>query len=67
MPDPSSSRKERTKLVKNGKGEMMLVPRSWLTDVPKWKALNIGETTDTLTSLISFSETFEREDDEEEG
>ncbi|KAL6167555.1 hypothetical protein ACJQWK_06975 [Exserohilum turcicum] len=66
MAGSSSSKKERTRLVRNRKGEMMLVPRSWLVDVSKRKALDIGETPEKFTSLISFSETFERDYDEDE-
>jgi len=64
LPEPSSTKKEKTKLVKNNKGEMILVPLSWLADEAKRRTMQIGETTEQFTSLINFSETFEQEDDE---
>ncbi|KAI4612008.1 hypothetical protein J4E80_007460 [Alternaria sp. BMP 0032] len=64
LPKPSSTKKERTKLLKNSKGEMILVPLSWLADEAKRRTMEIEETTEQFTSLINFSETFEHEDEE---
>jgi hypothetical protein len=64
MPKATSARKETTKLVRNNKAEMMLVPCSWLADESNRKMLGIRETPESFTSLINFSETFEQEDDE---
>jgi hypothetical protein len=64
LPKPTSAKKEKTKLVKNDKGAMMLVPSSWLADDAKRRRLGIGEAPESFTSLINFSETFEHDDDE---
>jgi hypothetical protein len=64
LPEPSSNKKEKTKLVRNNKGEMMLVPLSWLADESKREIMGIEDSTEKFTSLINFSETFEQEDDE---
>lgn len=67
MPDASGT-KERISFVVNTNKEAMLVPRSWLKDPSKRAALHIGDKTDSFTSLISFSATFGRdEDDEDDG
>ncbi|KAG9186178.1 hypothetical protein G6011_02734 [Alternaria panax] len=55
----SSVKKERTRLVKNNKGEIMLVPQTWLAEETKRETLGIKESQEKLTSLINFSETFE--------
>jgi SNF2 family DNA or RNA helicase len=64
LPKPSSTRKERTKLVRNRKGDMALVPSSWLEDKAERRMLDIEETPASFTSLINLSETFEQVDDE---
>jgi len=64
LPEPSSTKKERTKLLKNSKGEIILVPLSWLADEAKRGTMNVEDSTEKFTSLINFSETFEQEDDE---
>ncbi|KAL1794299.1 hypothetical protein ACET3X_007720 [Alternaria dauci] len=60
----SSGKKEKTRLVRNNKGEIVLIPRTWLADKAKRDILGIKESPEKLTSLINFSETFEQEDDE---
>jgi hypothetical protein len=55
---------EKTKLVRNNKGEMMLVPHTWLADESKRRIMGVEKSDETFTSLINFSETFEQEDDE---
>jgi hypothetical protein len=64
MPKPLVKR-EKTRLIKNNGGQMALVPASWLKDPKKRKLLNVGETPDSFTSLINFSETFTHDDDED--
>ncbi|RYN75563.1 hypothetical protein AA0117_g6173 [Alternaria alternata] len=59
-----STKKEKTRLARNNKGEIMLIPHTWLADRAKREILGIEESPDRLTSLINFSETFEQEDDE---
>ena len=59
-----STKKEKTRLARNNKGEIMLIPHTWLADRDKREILGIEESPDRLTSLINFSETFEQEDDE---
>jgi hypothetical protein len=63
FPEPSF-KKERTKLVKNNKGEMMLIPHTWLADEAKREIIGVKESEQKFTSLINFSETFEQEDDD---
>ncbi|USP75190.1 uncharacterized protein yc1106_02464 [Curvularia clavata] len=60
---PASGTKERIMFVMNRQKEAILVPRSWLKDPSKKAVLDIDETTDTFTSLISFSTMFEPEGD----
>ncbi|KAF2195509.1 hypothetical protein K469DRAFT_649543 [Zopfia rhizophila CBS 207.26] len=56
--------REKTKLVKNTLGIMMLLPISWLADDEACEDLGIDTTNlESFTSLINFSETFEDEDD----
>jgi hypothetical protein len=55
--------KEKMKLVKNEKGQMALVPVSWLSNESKRKMLGVGETPESFASLISFSDTFQHDDD----
>ncbi|KAI4644439.1 hypothetical protein J4E93_006342 [Alternaria ventricosa] len=64
LPEPSSTKREKTKLVKNSKGDMILVPLSWLADEAKRRTMDVEDSTEKFTSLINFSETFEQEDDE---
>ncbi|KAJ4356252.1 uncharacterized protein N0V89_004283 [Didymosphaeria variabile] len=63
MPLPSAplEKRERTRLVKNDKGEMALVPVSWLKDESTRNKMGIVENPETFSSLINFSETFENE------
>ncbi|KAJ4375110.1 hypothetical protein N0V83_002194 [Neocucurbitaria cava] len=63
MPKACSVKKEKTKLIKNNKGHMALVPASWLVDENKRELLGVDENPDSFTSLINFSETFEHDDD----
>jgi hypothetical protein len=56
-------RKEKTKLVRTEEGKMALVPISWLADDKKRKRLGVGEKPDSFTSLINFSDTFQKEQD----
>ena len=60
----SSINKEKTKLVRNNKGKMMLVPHTWLADEAKPVVMDIEVSTKKFTSLINFSEGFEQEDDD---
>ncbi|CAI9629660.1 unnamed protein product [Alternaria burnsii] len=62
--EPLSTKKEKTRLARNNKGDIMLIPHTWLADKAKREILGIEESPDRLTSLINFSETFEQEDDE---
>jgi hypothetical protein len=55
--------KEKTKLVKNRKGQMALVPVSWLASAEKGKGLDIEDVHESFASLISFSETFQHDED----
>ncbi|KAF1934810.1 hypothetical protein EJ02DRAFT_362876, partial [Clathrospora elynae] len=56
MPQATGSKREKTKLIKNDAGQMALVPASWLADEGKRLMLEVGETPDSFTSLINFSE-----------
>jgi hypothetical protein len=62
MPKVDANR-EKTKLVKNKGGQMALVPVSWLSNESKRKTLGVEETPGSFASLISFSETFQHDDD----
>jgi hypothetical protein len=64
MPESLSTKKVKTKLVKNNQDEMALVPCSWLADPIKREVLGVGEAPESFTSLINFSESFEQDDDE---
>jgi hypothetical protein len=55
--------KGKTKLIKNKKGQMALVPVSWLADESKRKILGVDETPESFASLISFSDVFQHDDD----
>jgi hypothetical protein len=59
---PALIKKEKTRLIKNKKGHMALVPVSWITDQSARKTLDVKEIPETFTSLISFSKTFKDED-----
>jgi hypothetical protein len=54
--------KGKTKLVKNNKGQMALVPASWLADESKRKILGVDEKPESFASLISFSDVFQHDD-----
>jgi len=62
MPEPLT-KKEKTKLVKNNKGQMALVPVSWLADASKRKMLGVDEAPENFASLIDFSDTFQHDED----
>jgi site-specific DNA-cytosine methylase/SNF2 family DNA or RNA helicase len=55
---PKSKRKEGTKLVRNRKGVLALVPLSWLADEQFRKMIQVDKEPESYTSLIHFSETF---------
>ncbi|KAJ4992203.1 hypothetical protein SVAN01_02222 [Stagonosporopsis vannaccii] len=62
MPSTPLAAREKTKLVKSKQGSVALVPISWLADANVRKGLDVGDNPEQFTSLISFSATFE--DDE---
>jgi hypothetical protein len=62
MPD-ALEKKEKTRLIKNDKGEMALVPVSWLASDVKRKMLDVNEVPERFASLINFSETFKHDED----
>jgi hypothetical protein len=55
--------KYKTKLIKNKAGEMALVPVSWLASERKRKIMGVEEMPESFASLISFSETFQQDDE----
>jgi hypothetical protein len=61
LPSTPLEKREKTKLVKNDSGEMALVPISWLRDGIARAMMGVEEDPESFTSLINFSETFERE------
>jgi hypothetical protein len=62
MPEGLPTR-EKTKLVKNNKGYMALVPVSWLADKSKRKMMGVDEAPESFASLINFSATFQHDED----
>lgn len=62
--EPGRKGYEKTQLVKNGEGEMMLVPKSWIEDDHKahQHGINLGvddaEELERFTSLTMFSEAY---------
>lgn len=54
LPDASGTAKERTKLIKNKRGQMALVPRSWLNDEATRQSLDVEEQLKSFGSLIKF-------------
>ncbi|ORY13595.1 hypothetical protein BCR34DRAFT_648635 [Clohesyomyces aquaticus] len=58
-----SGKKERTKMIRNANGEMMLIPVSWVTDGQMKKRLGVDGDTGKFTSLICFSDEFEEDED----
>jgi hypothetical protein len=63
MPTVSLEKKQKTTLVRSDKGDMALVPGSWLVDKPTAKMLGVDEERGRFTSLINFSETFDEDED----
>lgn len=59
-----SSKREKTKLLRNSEGIMALTPVSWLADDSKRAVLGVEKDLESWTSLIHFSETFRDDDDE---
>jgi hypothetical protein len=55
--------KEKTKLVKNKAGQMALVPVSWLASEWKRMIMGVEEAPESFASLISFSDTFQQDDE----
>ncbi|KAF1916136.1 hypothetical protein BDU57DRAFT_547894 [Ampelomyces quisqualis] len=55
--------KEKTRLVKNQKGHMALVPVSWLASAEKRQVLEVEDVPESFASLISFSDTFQHDED----
>jgi hypothetical protein len=55
--------KYKTKLIKNKAGEMALVPVSWLASERKRKIMGVEEVPESFASLISFSETFQQDNE----
>jgi hypothetical protein len=60
---PALAKREKTRLIKNKKGEMALVPLSWLGDAQVRKVLDVEETPESFASLINFSERFQHDED----
>jgi hypothetical protein len=58
-----SDKKQKTKLIRNAKGDMALVPVPWLQDNALLRKLGVEGDPGNFTSLINFSETFDAEDD----
>lgn len=61
---PALAKREKTRLIRNNKGEMALVPASWLADASSRKMLDVDEVPESFNSLINFSETFQYDDDD---
>lgn len=59
MPQMELDSREKTKLVRNERGEVALVPFSWLDDVHIREGLGVEKESGKFTSLINFSETFQ--------
>ncbi|KAF2134891.1 hypothetical protein P153DRAFT_372163 [Dothidotthia symphoricarpi CBS 119687] len=64
LPPPLAER-EKTRLVKNDAGQVALVPLSMVADEAARKILGITEAPKSFTSLINFSENFERGEDDD--
>ena len=63
-PSRRGDKKEKTKMVRDSKGDVSLIPRSWLTDKKLCRSLHIDQNAqEKFTSLINFSENF-KDDDE---
>jgi hypothetical protein len=60
---PALPTREKTKLVKNNKGHMALVPVSWLADESRRKMMGVDEVPESFASLINFSDTFRHDED----
>ena len=58
LPSTLLEKSEKTRLVKNAKGNMALVPVSWVADGAVRKKMGVDEDPESFTSLINFSETF---------
>ncbi|KAF2688013.1 hypothetical protein K458DRAFT_294513 [Lentithecium fluviatile CBS 122367] len=59
-------RKERTKMVRNRKGVVALVPYSWLANEESRKDIDVDEELESFTSLLTFSETFKTDGDDDD-
>lgn len=55
---PALAKREKTRLVKNEKGQMALVPVSWLADRSARNMMGVQEDPESFTFLINFPETF---------
>lgn len=62
LPDDILSKRLKTKLVRNARGHMALVPISWLADDAKRAAMDVQEDM-SFTSLISFSDRYQYDDE----
>lgn len=54
LPKAPGAAKERTRLIENKRGQVALVPRSWLKDRAKRKILDVDAELKSFTSLINF-------------
>lgn len=63
---PKAKSKERTKLVRNRKGVIALVPVSWLADDQSREMMGVDREPASFASLIHFSDTFATGDGDEE-
>lgn len=64
LPVQTLEKREKTRLVKNEEGRMALVPSSWVTDERARETIGVEEAPESFTSLINFSETFEKDEED---
>ncbi|KAL5120891.1 hypothetical protein ACEQ8H_001078 [Pleosporales sp. CAS-2024a] len=55
--------KEKTKLVRNKRGQMALVPVSWLADETTRTMMGVEENPESFASLVAFSSHFQHDED----
>jgi hypothetical protein len=59
MPQKALESQEKTRLVRNKRGDVALIPGSWLNNTKIRRGLGVEKEPEKLTSLINFSETFQ--------
>lgn len=63
MPQKALESQEKTRLVRNKRGDVALIPGSWLNHPKIRRGLGVEKEPENFTSLINFSETFQDVDE----